>query len=270
MTLDIAVCTCGPEGAERVAELLLPPKRGVRYVVSWQKHEGRELPAELAGRPDVSVFRTDSVGLSNNRNEVMRHCTADIVMIADDDVRYFEEGIEGIMDIFEKNPELAVATFKSEQNLPRTYPERSVRLGKRLPKGYGVTSIELAYRREAIGDLRFCPELGVNAPVLKSGEDEVFLHSAISRGLDCRFFPVLVCSHPHESTGGGKALSPGVLKASGLVIRLLYGPQALLRLPLKAWRLAKAGQSPLLRSLWHLCQGAAMLPALRRRHPASF
>ena len=58
MTLDLAMITHGPQGIERVATVLLPPQPGVRYVVSWQRHENAPIPTALL-RPDVEIHRFD-------------------------------------------------------------------------------------------------------------------------------------------------------------------------------------------------------------------
>lgn len=269
MTLDIAICTYRPEGIARVAAMCLPKLPDVNYVVSWQAHDDAPVPAELASRPDVSIHRFDGTGLSSNRNNAMRFCSSDIVLIGDDDLIYTDGQIEGLIRSFEGAPDVAVATFRSEQGSPHPYPESSVRLQRKLPRGYHVSSIEIAYRRNAIGELCFCTELGLNSPMLHAGEDEMFLMAAIRRGLHCRFFPVTVCSHLHASTGTKNRLEAGNLRSAGCVIALTYGMGAILRVPLKAWRVSRKKQAPLFRALYHLTRGALMAPGVLRRNPDS-
>ncbi len=74
-TLDLLVATHRPEGILRVAQMVLPPIAGVRYVVSWQNHHDAPEP-EVLKRPDVTILRFDGVGLSANRNNALANCTA--------------------------------------------------------------------------------------------------------------------------------------------------------------------------------------------------
>lgn len=215
--------------------MLLPPAEGVRYVVSWQRHEGLEPPGSLL-RDDVLLLRLDGVGLSRNRNNAIRHASADIILFADDDIEYLPDVISWVRSAFAMNPAADIILFKAIYPHAKRYPEASCPLRLPLPKGYYVSSIEIACRRQSLGDLRFCESLGLGAPVLTAGEDEYFIYSALRRGLQCRFENETICRHPGPSTGSGGAISDGALRASGCLISIFYPHTTFLRLPLKAWR----------------------------------
>lgn len=268
MTLDLAIVTHKPQGISRVAQMLLPPMEGVRYVISWQEHQGCNIPPELQ-RPDVEVHRFDGRGISANRNNALSRCTADIILFSDDDLTYKPQWLRNLKSIFEANPEVDVATFKSLHGDISRFPSEAVTLHRKLPKGYSVTSFEIALRRATAGSLRCCPELGLGSPRFHGGEDEMFLLSAIHRGLCCRFFPITICSHPHDSTGTKARFTTENLQASGVVIALTYPLTAPLRVPLKAWRVWRKGQAPLLSALKNITIGAMKAPALRRRNPTT-
>lgn len=265
LTLDVAIATHRPEGIRRVAKMKLPVIPGVSYVVSWQDHQESDVPPELK-RDDVRIFRYGVSGQSNNRNNALAHCTADIVLNSDDDVVFFPEGLEKIIGVFEANPGLAVASFRSEHGDMSRFPKGTVRLGRKYPKGYHVSGIEIAFRRSSQGSLRFCPELGFASESLHGGEDEMFMYTAVMRGLECRYFPVTICSHPHESTGFKHEMTPGNLKAQGCVIALMNPWTCVLRIPLKAWRLKRCGQSGIMRAMLFLAAGASMARGVLRRN----
>lgn len=267
LTLDIAICTHRPEGIARLAASGLPRMPRVSYVISWQDHRDMPVPDELL-RDDITVHRLDSArGLSLNRNNALAHCTSDLILISDDDITYRPDAIGRIIDLFGQNPGLDFATFIAER-IPNSvvYPASSCPLSLPLPRGYSVTSMEIAMRRSSCSGLRFIDELGLGAPVFGSGEEEVLLLTAIRSGLDCRFFPITICEHHHPTTALAASLSPAVLKAFGLVIALYYPTSWLLRVPLKAFRLARARQARFFNALRHLASGALAAPALRRRH----
>ncbi len=265
-SLDLAVVTHRPEGIERVARMVLPPVEGVRYVVSWQDSRGASVPDSLAARPDVEIYRFEGKGISANRNNAFDHCRSDIVLFSDDDLIYNKEGLMRLREVYKENPTLDLATLQSQHGDPSRFPAGETRLTVNYPAGYSVCSIEISFRRKSLGALRLCPELGLGAPKLGAGEDEMFLLSAIKRGKDCRFFPITVCSHPADSTGSKRRLSRAYLRASGCVIALSYPLTSFLRIPLKAWRLSRSGRSGFFRALGSLTRGATMAPGLLRRN----
>lgn len=254
MTLDLALVTHRPEGILRVEEMLLPPLPGVRYIVSWQAHEDAPVPQALSSRPDVEIHRLDKKGISNNRNNALGHCTADIVLFADDDLQYTPEKLQKVIQTFEDMPDVDVALFKVAFNPPKPYPSQSAKLTLPFPKGYWVSSVEIALRRATAGHLRCNPELGLGAPGLQSGEDEMLVISAIRHGLCCRFVNEEICSHPAETTA--RKVSPGMLRGQGCVMAAIYGPSLLPRLLLKAWRTSRGGAISFPKALIHLSAGA--------------
>lgn len=268
LTMDVAIPTHRPEGIARIASMRLPGIEGVRYIISWQSHEGVPVPEEIASRPDIEIYRLDEPGVARNRNNALDHCRADIVLHGDDDVIYTAGGLEEVRRVMAAHPQVDMATFRADMPTRRVLPSVSVRLENPLPRGYHVGTIEIAVRRSRAGWLRFCPELGNGAGRYEIGEDTMYLHTAIQRGLECRYFPVTICAHPHTTTGGGH-FTPGHLRGTGCCIALTYPLTAILRVPLKAWRLYRAGQSGLWRALFYLTAGMLGAPGVKRRNPGT-
>ncbi len=244
MTLDVLICTCGAEGLKRVAQMELPKVADVRYVVAWQNTEKKivvSLPDELR-RDDVKVYSTNTMGLSRNRNIAMSHSSGDICLIADDDLRYTSVQLEAVKGAFERDEALDVATFMYECDADaKIYPDRESDL-RRMKKGWYVTSFEIAYRRERIGDLRFNELFGLGAPVLQAGEESLFLYSALRRGLKGRFYPIVITRHEGPTTGVRRVADPKVLMSKGAYFYVAYRWTALLRIVLNAWRESRAGR----------------------------
>lgn len=271
MTADIAISTYKQAGIARLAKGFLIPIAGVRYVISWQNHENAPIPEVLSKRDDVTILRFDGDGQSNNRNNALLHCTSDIVIISDDDLIYREEGIRQLIRKFEEFPEMEVATFRSVHDAEITYPGGVTSLSTHLPKGYYISCIEIALRRNSrAGLLRFNPELGLNSPRMHGGEDEIFVFTAIKRGLDCRFLPITVCEHPHSSTGLKRSLTPANIRAMGCVIRLHHPLSFIPRIFLKAWRLSRKKQSSFFKAIRFLTGGAIETPAFKKRTASYF
>lgn len=261
--LSVLIATCRPDGIERVVAMNLPEVGGVHYWVSWQMHENLPVPESLSSRKDVTVLRADSIGLSNNRNNLLENATGDAFLIADDDLRYTSAQLVDVIRTFDENPDVEYASFMFTGTDAKVYPSHSCPLWP-IPKNYSQTSFEVAIRNNPrTARLRYNPFFGLGAPVLRSGEDELLLLSAIRLGLNCRFFPIIITHHEGLTTGNRKITDNGVLKASGAVITVQYPFTAFLRIPLKAYRLHKSGQSSFLRSLRYMIYGVYYL--LRHR-----
>lgn len=261
--LSVLIATCRPDGIERVVAMDLPEVAGVHYWVSWQMHENLPVPESLASRKDVSVLCTDTIGLSNNRNNLLENATGDVFLIADDDLRYTSAQLVDVIRTFDENPDIEYASFMFTGADAKIYPSRACPLWP-VPKNFSQTSFEVAIRNNSrTATLRYNPFFGLGAPVLRSGEDELLLLRAIRLGLNCRFFPVVITHHEGLTTGNRKITDNGVLKASGAVIAVQYPFTAFMRIPLKAYRLHKSGQSSFLRSLRYMTYGVWYL--LRHR-----
>lgn len=255
--LDVAIATWQPEGILRVAAMNLPRVPGVRYVVSWQlAGPDPAIPASLAERRDVFICFTNERGLGANRANACRHCNAEVILTADDDLTYTPRQLRSVIDTFHRNPEVDLAAFRFNGSTTQ-YPDQECTLSLPLPKNYYISSVELAFRRRVLDRISFDPDFGIGAPVFQSGEDSKFLLDALKAGLKCTFYPVTICTHDHPSTGD-RPLSKGIALASGRLIRMQYPLSWAPRIVLNAWRNTKKGGN-FFPSLYHMFRGALLV-----------
>ena len=253
MTLEILICTYGNNGINRVAKMNLPEVDGVKYLVSWQTENFDLLIPNELHRKDVKIVTSRKKGLSNNRNHAIEKASGDICLIADDDLTYTCNQLKAIIDTFENNANIDIALFKYSGGDNKQYPDYEFNL-KKEPKGYYISSVEIAFRRSSIDStLRFDPRLGVGTS-MPAGEEAIFLHQALKKGLTCRFFPITITHHP-ELTTGSRNPSPGILQANGVVVAVKYGVMGLLRLPIIAWRLSQQGKAKIFPAVHNLFKG---------------
>lgn len=245
--LEVLICTMGPQGLERIARNALPAVPGVQYLISCQTPGSLPVPDALQ-RIDIQTFYTPTTGLCINRNHALSHATAGVVLIADDDEVLYPEGLKGVMDTFAANPELDFATFRYRGS-EKAYPAEGFDL-RRPPRGYFVSSIEIAFRLELYRrGLRFDERFGLGAPLWTSGEEEMLLDDALALGAQCRYYALTVASHEHASTGSTD-LKPGTLRACGAVMRRREGLlKGTVKWPVRAWRIGRRTHTPFLRCL---------------------
>lgn len=246
MTLQLLISTID-DGINNIELMLLEPRDGVGYLVSWQHStdDYGPVPAALK-RDDVTVVHLSGRGLSRNRNNCINHATADLCLICDDDCRYTHEQLSAIALTFATQRSLDVATFKAH-GTNTTYPEKSINLND-PHKNYHVSSIEIAFRRTSVqGRLQFNELFGLGAPELHCGEEEVFIHDALAMGLTCMYFPTYIVNHIGDPTSVTRVSSPGTLKARGAYLYIAFHGTMIPRVFLISYRLHRDHGVP----FWH-------------------
>lgn len=255
MTLDVLISTIYPEGIERVARMDLPKMDGVKYIVSWQMPGTATIPSQL-NREDIFIYPSETRGISVNRNLAISKSSADICLVSDDDLRYESQMLQHVMDAFESYPEIDLAMFKFEGSDNKRYADYEYDLSN-PPKFFYVSEIEMAFRRSSVqGKIEFCPKISAGTDEILSGEGEMFLITAIKKGLKGRFFPKVIAIHDGESTGVRKNQPPGVVKAKGMVIYMKHQRFWLPHIIVNALREHKHGRCRVDKALVYLCQGA--------------
>lgn len=256
MTLEILICTLD-EGINNIPTMLLEPCNDIGYVVSWQHSDGKEIPLpEKLRRDDVKICNLAGRGLSRNRNNCLRNATADVCLIADDDCQYTHERLMTVLDTFARNPEIDIATFQFEgEGSTKTYSKESFNLST-FPKGYFVSSIEIAFRRKSIlNKIWFNENFGLGTQVFHCGEEHIFIQDALSQGLTCKFFPITIVRENDSTISIGRDIESGTLMAHGAMLHLYNPKTEYLRTFIKAYRLWRNRNVPFFKALRHMNYG---------------
>lgn len=261
IAMQVLVCTFGATGIRRVADSgRFPEVAGVEYLVSWQlPDDDLPVPETIASRSDFRVCKTPTRGLSANRNHALDCATAPVCVIADDDVCYSADSLRSLMKAYHDNPDIEMLTCHITVDGRRTETFRSYQFDlSSPPPGYYFTSCEISFRRMPVvaSGVRFNELMGIGAPVLRSGEEEVFMRSLLRKGLRGRCLPIVICDHPGETTGRRLTDEPWFAMVRGALLRFshrnLWPPLLLL----EACRFRNTYGRPLLDSLRLVWKGA--------------
>lgn len=243
--LQVLICTYGVDGIRRVAECRHEAVDGVEYIVAWQMPDDDVMLPEELQRPDFKIVRTATKGLSRNRNIALDAATAPLLLISDDDVTYPEGALARLIDEFDRRPEADFITFMYDGGgWQRDYPDHEFDFNH-VPKGYYVTSFELALRRERISGMRFNEWFGIGAPYFPCGEEDIFIYDITHKGLRGVFLPITLASHRHSTTTDRIGATPPALAAGGAVTMRLSPLTWPARLIWRALRGATNGASPM-------------------------
>lgn len=248
--LEVMICTYGREGILRVAGSCHPQVEGVRYLVSWQMDEGASLPTELL-RDDFRIVRSETKGLSVNRNIALSHASAPLLLISDDDVSYDPEGLRTVIDSFRMHPDIDLIAFRFVSGTGgKIYPEQQYSINQKFAKGHYISSIELAFRKDSVkGKIRMNEFFGIGA-TFPCGEEEIFVWDCLDKGLRCMYIPKDIATHKTSTTSERTLMSPGRAQTKGAIFLRLHPFSWPLRMIVHAirdiplWRAGKAS-SPL-------------------------
>lgn len=203
MLINILVSTIDG-GIKRVDKVLLEPRPDLKYFISHQftAEENRQIPDNLL-RDDVSIGQIEGRGLCRNRNHSLLMADGDVVILADDDVRYRPEYIDMVKREFTSDEEMAVCCFKIAT--PDVDPEYKDYMGYPYllneETHHYISSLEIVFRPAEIKrkKISFDERFGLGSELNSFGEEAVFIHDCIKAGLKVKYIPEYLVEHPSTS-----------------------------------------------------------------------
>ena len=133
----------------------------------------------------AKMISTQTRGVGKNRNLVLAYASADICLMADDDVRYADDMEQRVLAEFEAHPDADVIVFHFESNDPYRKPPRYDKTKKwpklaRTPWG----SIRIAFRLNSLlrANAWFSTLFGGGC-IFPSGEDSMWIKDLRRAGL---------------------------------------------------------------------------------------
>lgn len=138
------------------------------------------------GDRQVQLISTDTVGVGINRNLAIQLSQADILLFADDDVKYYDGTLQGVIDAFKELPNADVIFFGIDMTRNGEIFDKRRNKVKRLhiwnSLRYGAA--RMAIRREAMVKKRLAfSTLFGGGCRYSCGEDTIFIVDCIHSGL---------------------------------------------------------------------------------------
>jgi len=211
---------------ERAGDIRLPPARpDVEHLVVVQGESAQGHPT----RSDVRYVQLSSRGVAKSRNEVLRRARGQFLLFADDDVRFHEDGVRRLLETLRRRKQVAVVLGMAvdETGRPRKrYPRRGTRLHRW--NSAKAATYEMMVRRNALLDaeVSFDERFGAGASRYL-GDEYILIADAVTKGLKCRFEPIVIATHPRTSSGSGFGTTADAA-ARAAVFDRVFGPAAML------------------------------------------
>lgn len=175
-----------------------------------------------------NVISQHSKGLSKSRNTAILSSNSKICLISDDDVEYVE-GVDSIvLAAFKLFPTADIITFqiKTPENLHfRKY--RNKPFWHNHKTIMEVSSVEISFYRERVisNGLVFDENFGLGSK-FPTGEEAIFLHDALNKGLKVLYFPFPIVTHSLESSGSAFKNNPVLIQAKGAMLYRIFQKKA--------------------------------------------
>ena len=131
----------------------------------------------------VVLFNTADRGVGRNRNLLLQNASADICILADDDMRFVDDYPHIAEHAFSECPDADILVFNLIEKKPRRYiNKKNMRIRWYNYAKYGAA--RLAVRREALLKAGVCFSLSFGGGAkYGSGEDTIFLSDCVKKGL---------------------------------------------------------------------------------------
>lgn len=186
MELEVLVATVGQTDCSLAEKMnITVPAVIANQCGKWSYDEG------AAG--NIRMLSTDTKGVGINRNLALQMAQGDILLFADDDVTYYEDGLQGVIDAFRELPDADIIFFAMDYTRNGEIFDRRRHKTKRLhiynSLRYGAARMAIRRRALESKSLSFTTLFGGGCQY-GSGEDTVFIVGAFRAGLR-------VYSHSH-------------------------------------------------------------------------
>ena len=135
----------------------------------------------------AKMISTETRGVGKNRNLALIYASADVCLLADDDVRYNDDVEERVLAEFEAHPDADIMIFFFESDDPTRKQPQYVETKRWRSPRHPWGAIRIAFRLDSVKKANlWCTTLFGGGCTFPSGEDSLWLKAARKAGL--RFY----------------------------------------------------------------------------------
>lgn len=172
--------------------------KNANILIVNQTDRGNEL---VSNQANVRVINSYEKGSPLSRNLAIENAKGEICLFADDDIIYFENYLNTILDTYNDNPEADLITFEAVDNDNVRYMKYA-KEGRYDGKEFYVNTYVISFKREAVQKSKtlFNPLFGVGS-VFPGSTEFFFMQKAFKNGLNMFHKEVFLVKHPDVSSG---------------------------------------------------------------------
>ena len=205
--------------------------QGIRYLDSFHNLVVVQNPnLESLPAADTRIERLElhSKGVTKSRNAVIENTSTKYLLFGDDDVEFKEESIRSAITFLEENTEIAILLLQAVDEtgvLRKRYPTKAHPL--KITNSAKAATYEMIIRVPEIrkASVRFDENFGAGAENYL-GDEYIFIADALHAGLKGMFLPLVIATHPNDSSGSFRNTKQDALVRSRIFSRVfgLWAP----------------------------------------------
>ena len=172
----------------------------VSNLVVIQNPNSDPLPATNS---KIKRIELQSRGVAKSRNAAIENTTTEYLLFGDDDIEFKEESINAALEYLQSNPDISILLLQAVDEtgkLRKPYPKQAHPL--KLRNSAKAATYEMIVRVSDIkkASIRFDENFGAGAENYL-GDEYIFIADALRAGLKGYFLPIVIATHPTDSSG---------------------------------------------------------------------
>ena len=178
----------------------------------------------------VKMITTGQRGVGKNRNTALNLADGEIILIADEDIRYVDGYAEMVLNEFENNPQADVIIFNITTIGQSTDRRRNTKTKRiRLYNALNYGAVRMAIRREKLEREGIFYSLNFGGGTLYSaGEDSLFIFDMVRGGMKIYTSPLTIAEVDQTSSTWFDGYNHKYFYDKGALFRALFGKFAYL------------------------------------------
>ena len=148
----------------------------------------------------IKIISTNQRGVGKNRNTALLYASADILLMADEDMRYIDDYTDIVYRAFKEYPNADMIVFDLHYNNIKSESKRKIKKSKRLrlynSLSYGTPRIAIKKKSLDKANIWFSVLYGGGARYT-SGEDSLFIVEALKKGMVGYTYPCVIAEVDH-------------------------------------------------------------------------
>ena len=172
----------------------------VSNLVVVQNPNSESLPAT---DPSIKRVELQSRGVAKSRNAVIENTRTEFLLFGDDDIEFKEESINAALEYLQSNSDISILLLQAVDEsgaLRKPYPKQAHPL--KLTNSAKAATYEMIVRVPDIkkASIKFDENFGAGA-INYLGDEYIFIADALRAGLKGYFLPIVIATHPTDSSG---------------------------------------------------------------------
>jgi hypothetical protein len=184
------------------------------------------------------------IGVTKLRNQVLNKAKGKYLVFSDDDIKFSEEGLVEAIGYLEKSGAglLLGQAIDEKGELRKAYPSQVQRLNKFNSAKAATYEMIVNLEQVRSAGVLFDENFGAGAEITYLGDEYIFICDLLSAGIRCDFVPIVIATHPTDSSGSSWGSQKDRIARSLVFDRAFKGNRTLPFMARFAFGLRKLGK----------------------------